>query len=742
MEGFIEYLRSRADRADDLVDYGFLKVQTDVYRVRQLVLGTTEATRLAVSPTLAGIAKAETAVASKEELTAFFQRLRETGGDGAAGGGSGAAFSGMLLNFAGGGSAAGRILEDSGGGGGGEPVVSTGFVRGGFGSVVERQGTTDLFFASAKPSAADVVAGQTVSQPFLKATTYTPSDITNATPLVGNYEIRTLSLAERLQPPKGQEARDYSTDSRHKTVLGLVRLADELTAADGEIPGLFDDIDVWGLADEEFLPEAPDGDEPAAPVLRRPLRDFLAVEGRGTLLRALLKVLADRTVALLRQVEGRVHLYRQAIAACEEARTGLQADVKELGVRERAWSEVLGEARHDVSVARALIDEEVARLDAINARRAAILEKEVRFLAYTRPRAAENLAEAPSRPLDPGLLEAPVPACLRETGELPDELRDMLEVVREAPADWFRLRRGLLDGLDRVDHLLDAVRTAQRRTLRDQEKGPLRIAAGGGLPAAIGKVRKVQHERLSLVRRRSLQMDVARLKSLSWRGIRAEAAKVVSLGDLIEGGHGRSAVARDAGAFFERFGRVTGCLHAAFSEVTPSIRLDWAEILSEFDEAPNLRSLATLPRWAEIEYEDRRRLQALADWIFDQLDPTEAAAKGLADDVVRMCILLASHAPVGRIIAGRLPRPVTARPGLRIPLLPLDPGTVRVGMQAVVYRAGAIVARAVVEDVGTGEASARVTYTSRTSVELDETVRVHFAQAAALSMGGPGFGGI
>ena len=75
VEGFIAYLKARADRADDLVDYGFIKVQTDVYRVRQLVLGTTAATRLAISPALATIAQAETAVASQEQISTFFQNL-------------------------------------------------------------------------------------------------------------------------------------------------------------------------------------------------------------------------------------------------------------------------------------------------------------------------------------------------------------------------------------------------------------------------------------------------------------------------------------------------------------------------------------------------------------------------------------------------------------------------------------------------------------------------------------------
>src|SRR5690606_23902265 len=122
--------------------------------------------------------------------------------------------------------------------------------------------------------------------------------------------------------------------------------------------------------------------------------------------------LADRTVALLRQVEGRVKRYRIAISACEEAAGLIRSDINALGARERAWGEALGEARHDVAVTRSLIAEEQARLDAINERRAAILEREVRFLAYVRPRTADALRPAPVRTLDPGLLEAPAPTCL------------------------------------------------------------------------------------------------------------------------------------------------------------------------------------------------------------------------------------------------------------------------------------------------------------------------------------------
>ena len=227
---------------------------------------------------------------------------------------------------------------------------------------------------------------------------------------------------------------------------------------------------------------------------------------------------------------------------------------------------------------------------------------------------------------------------------------------------------------------------------------------------------------------------MARLRTQSWKSVRAKAAKVVSLGDLIDGSHRNGQVARRAAAFFERFGRICECLHDGFSAVPASIRLDWAEILSEFDADANLRNLSSLPRFAEIEYADRRRLQGYVDWLFDQIDPREREARDLVDDVVRMSLLLASHAPVGRILEGHLPRPVTVRPGVRIPLLAANPARLRVGMQALMYRGSSVVARAVVEDFAREEASARVTFAAEADMELDVDVRVHFTEAAGLGL--------
>jgi hypothetical protein len=230
----------------------------------------------------------------------------------------------------------------------------------------------------------------------------------------------------------------------------------------------------------------------------------------------------------------------------------------------------------------------------------------------------------------------------------------------------------------------------------------------------------------------ALQIDTARLATLTWQGAFQQAKEVVSLGDLIAGEHGSGPVARRAADFYDDFAGICTCLHAEFCGVPPALRLGWATQLSEFDVAPSLRNLASLPRWSELDYVDRRQMQAYVDWLFSQASASEPRAHELVNDVVRMCLLLASHSPVDQIIAGRIPRPVTVRPGVRFPLVALDARKLRLGMEAVVYRANQIVARAVVEDVGGAEISARVVHTVAASVELDETARVQFANPASI----------
>ena len=740
LDGFIAFLKSRADRADDLIDYGFVKVQTDTYRMRQLILGTTAATRLAVSPALATIAQAETAVASQERIASFFGELKGTtalrtfaagGSPQAAGGGvptvAATAPAGTISRSAAAPSGAGLTL--SGG------VVTSPIARSSVVFSTSRTAGTVL-----EEKSTDI--GRVLLGP--KASGFTPADVTEADPLIGKATIRTTSIAQRLEQPKALEAKDYSTSTRHGAVQALLRLADELRGEDGgTTPGLFAGINVYGLADDPFLHT----DEERT---RRfvPLATFIATRSR---LAELLNVpdregdeavhfsdsadLSDNTIALMRQVEGRVKLYRNAVAACERVREALGRDIAGAAASLAAWDERLAEARHDVAVTRALISEENERLAAINARRAAVLRQDVRFLAYIRPRETRNLIAAPVHRLDPGLLEAPVPACLREHADVPDELTAMLAVLREAPAAWFATVPKLIERLDRVDLLVRTMQAAQVRSqifaLRPQP-APIAITAS---PAAraIALVQVRQRQAVLETRQLAAAVDVTRLAALTWRGARDEVQAVVSLGDLIDGEHGRGEVSRRAAEAYDQMTRVAACLHAEFSAVLPSIRLDWAERLSQFDAAPRLRDLSILPRWPEIEYIDRKQMQGYVDWLFDQIDAREPRAEDLMNDVVRMCLLLAADAPIGRILAGRLPRPTVARPGARIPLTAFDPGRLRVGMHALIYSGPQVLVRAVVEDIG-NEVSARVVHTAAAEISLGLEARVQFAEAEQVAV--------
>ncbi len=749
LDGFIAFLKSRADRADDIVDYGFVKVQTDTYRVRQLILGTTAATRLAISPTLATIAQSETAVASQERIASFFDELKTapTVRAAAFGGTAPTAPPTAAVSVAG-------------------PITGAGLTRAGLTAARVVQPTSistaaldigvtirDEAFARAPLADRTTIIDREVEvvRPIrvveTKPPTPTPRDVTEVDPLIGKALIRTTSIAQRLEEPKALNAKNYSTATRYAAMQALLRLVDELRQEDGgATAGLFAGLNVYGLANDPFLS---DDDEPPPADIRHVAFDRFILN-RGRLARLLnppareeadeaghfsdTADLSDNTIALMRQVEGRIKLYRTAITVCERARDALRADIDGAAAGLTAWDGRLAEARHDVAVTRALIAEENERLAAINKRRTDVLRHGVRFLAYVRPRETCNLLATPARLLDPGLIEAPVPACLGEHADIPDQLTAMLAVLREAPAAWFVAVPKLIERLDRVDLLVRAVQSAQLRSQIFAAR-PLPVTAATASPVAraISLVQARQHQTVLETRQLATTVDVARLATLTWRGVQEQAQTIVSIGDLIDGEHGRGEVARRAAEAYDQMARIAACLHAEFSAVLPSIRLDWAERLSQFDVAPRLRDLAVLPRWGEIEYIDRKQMQAFVDWLFDQVDARESRADGLMNDVVRMCLLLAADAPIGRILAGRLPRPAVVRPGVRLPLTAFDPARLRIGMHALIYQGPQVLARAVVEDIGS-EVAARVVHTAAAEVNLGVDVRVQFAEATQVSL--------
>jgi hypothetical protein len=396
------------------------------------------------------------------------------------------------------------------------------------------------------------------------------------------------------------------------------------------------------------------------------------------------------------------------------------------------------DARHRVGTALALLADETERVRTVNLRRRAVIREHVRVLAYVRPRSVEAIVDAPAVLLDPGLLPAAVPACLGDHDDPPAELERMLRLLREAPVSWFRHVPQALEKLDRVELLHGTLATAQ---LRAQSLISIAGGAPGGLSTFtsnvastkiskhIATVIQAQHVRVAERRLSVAQLDRARFVGLGWRETRDRSLDVLTLGDLIEANHGRRVVSQAATRELDQIGRVAACLHTQVAEIAPAIRLAWAERLGQHDASVALGNLAALPRFSEIPFADRKDLQELTDWLYERVDSNKPEAVALLHDLVRVCILLASHAPVDEIIAGHVPADTSATPGASVPVT-IDPVRVKLGMRAFFYQGQALVAHGVVDDLIGGSARTRVLQTTAgTAVSLPKDTKVRFVAA-------------
>ena len=717
LSGFCDYLSGRIDRADDISDFGFAHMQVDMYRIRQLTMSTADASRLAISPTLAAIASSDSAINVTAQIKDYITSVK-------------AAASSQLPAS----DVAPRALSIAPI----PPVVRPVSVASASLASATLLKQISISTATQAPKPVFSTGISMIRLPSAPPTTVLSNPIVNVPALY------TTTIAQRLNNPASTEARDYALSNRQTTVSSLLGLLDEFLEEDnGVMPAMFDGFEIPGLPGDPFL----------AGQTQRPLSDFVgnpalvaqlqqppaiatATADEGQLFSQGVS-LSDITIGILRQLETCVLPYRDALTRCQTALDELQSDNDTVATRLGQVEDSLAEVRHDVSVARALMAEEQQRIAGVNAQRAQVLATQVKFIAYQRPRETDVLVDTPTHSVDPGDLTPAVPACLQSHPDTPSELQDMLLVVREAPSTWFPLSVPILQSLNTVDQLTRLLQSAQLRALSGIAVPQIATPAASAntLQLSIASVASRQVEALAPRFSAIQAIALPTLSASTWKGIYTQAAPAVSLADLADGSHGRSDVAARAAQELADIASVVTCLHAGFSGVAAVIRLQWAETLSEFDAAPNLRNLASLSRWSEIDVEDRRSMQAMVDWLFAQVDTTQAAAAALMNDVVRMCLLLASDAPVDRIIAGRMTSPVTGvAVGVHIPLTVLDSTPLRVGMQALMYQGDNVVARALVDDVGPVGVSARVIQTATATVDLGTDVRVHFDDSAAVSL--------
>ena len=323
-------------------------------------------------------------------------------------------------------------------------------------------------------------------------------------------------------------------------------------------------------------------------------------------------------------------------------------------------------------------------------------------------------------------------------GDLPREFRahgsrigDQPRIERDAPVSWFPPVASQLVLLDRLDIVRTALAATRFRAASFMPVQTLAVAqplvastfvasplmmtfaapVAGAQPKLLGVVHNVIAAQRSMFQPRILQaasIDLATVATLDLSAAQRMVNERSSLGDIAAGDHNRPDLASRAVQELENIGRVAACLHAAFAEAAPAIRLGWAELLSGFDDPAPLSALSALPSWNGLPIALRRKQQGLVDWLFGRIDRNLAPAVSAMNELVRVCLLMSAHAPVDRVIPARLVAPVLVRPGVRLDLA-LDISVARIGMTALLRDAEARpVGMAVVDDLSDGIARGHV----------------------------------
>ena len=763
---FIDDLNALVDEANDKINFGYLRVQTAMYRLRQSVLGDKVGDRLITSPVLAAIAKESAgAVQVTKNLTELYKSMTQ-----------------QKVETRWWGQALETPTPTKSARGRGGPATRGGrdyAIAGAF--VLPTPKPTSVYELYRPPSAP--TAYTYYQPPTYQPPTYQPPPMPPPTPPAppaaappgaGDVEgarpvtekaIRTTSIAERIEDSRAAEAKDFCAATKRDVIKDLLALA--MDVSDLPVPGMpmTEDSDEYeGISGGIGVPE--EGKPPPTYVTVTALGKQEVMYGTGMpvrekVSRALSEFLEDptlfnwitaehdplppadheasyfaigsdllnHTIAVLRSAEGRVADYRAVVDRAQQALGLVERGAVASDRRLKEIEDQLTEARNDVATARALLADEVQRVRAINDRRTAILREHVTFLAYHRPRLTDPLVDAPVRALDPGPTESPVPECLSHEEPVPEDVQDYIDLLRDAPVSWFAHVPSLFDRFDRLPMMHGVMSLARTRSQVDSVAVREPLMRG---PTILGKAldstRRAQAEVMLGVRQQRQAVDLSPLAAQSWATLRTLAPAIVGLGDLMDAAHGRSDVAHLATQELDRIARVAGCLYRHFSQALPILRLQWAEQFSQYDAAANLRSLAVLPHWGQVDVLERREMQTLVDWLFLRINGAQAEAVSLMNDLVRTCLLVASHSPVNQILSGHVQQDTPVRPGGQVKVV--SPAGVRVGMHVLLYKGADVVARGVVEDLSAGVAAARIIHAEKNET-LAQGARVQFTQAPA-----------
>jgi len=733
IEAYIGYLQHKVDQANDRVDFGFLRLRTDMYRVRQLMLGNEAGTKLATSPALAEIAKGTSAVATKNELSDFYQRIKQagpkTGGSGDGGeiplsdspsGGDGQAtltreaskpsgntfFSGEL---------SGRGLT---GPAGRESAVLRDMVRSKKDLGIPGIQDPEMKFAT-------MFEKESSSGALFKYGTASLQDVDEQNPVVGKIQdFNNVTVGERLEESSANVAYMAGLAVKAELLTGL--LESDISIDDLKVPGVASDNGelltfAQVRADKDaVVTDIMDGKYDQVPVDDDSLNGY----DEAGFFNAGIKA-QESVVAVLRLIEGRVQAYRKAISLCRDTWKSIQGDLNKADQRLKTIGDELAESRHDVTVARALKAEEQARIDALNEKRDKILQTLVPFVLFRRPRTVDLRLDAPVRNLDPDLSDQPLPLCDLSEVETPEAVAAMLDVVRDGPMKWFVAGDLILPHLSRLPDLHVTLANAKKRALSKVSAHPfleMDFQAPDSLLQGLGGSIEQARKRVRAEREKTRAIDLVAFQRFGWQESIKRVPEVVSLGDLIDGPHGRMGASQRAAREMGMISQVATCLYVGFSQVKPALRLHWAERLSQFDQPVNLRNLYTLPRFSELGVIDRHNMQRLVDWLYGRIFSRYPEALQMFSDLIRVTLLSASHAPVNQLIAGYLPEPAVVRPGSFVNLV-AELSRVRVGMALSLVSGGALVVNGRVADISGGLVRAEVLSVAGDSVQLESGAR-------------------
>ena len=773
VQHFIDSIHAKLRRADDLINLAFLNSQTDIYRFRQSVLNASDATRLATSPILANIATGDSAAATAQNISTYFSNVAkpaasfaiattESGSSAAPAAGLGTRSVFMTQRSAG--SVVERNLIT------GRAPVKDIAVEAGLGSVPDAPlrgvfvptrpvSTVDILGSTSTSglvstsrtgsSIAGAISGNKMvdiaSQLRLTETVSTASltanqvagtvDIQGQQPIVGaQLNIRTLTIAERLKQSPSQEGLFYAIGNR----LNITNLLLDLEITVDDLQFLVDSAPAGTptpsptptpiKTQPHFLYELRDTQISASiySLMTTPHLDDNSDE--AGLFSSGVRVL-DQHTQLLRAVEGRIQQYRDFLDhVCIPALASIQSNLSQAQSVLTGLGNDLDQERQNLAFTTALLTDETSRVNSVKAQRTAILTTAVQLVAYTRPRTVVTVADTPSRQLVPGNIASPAPACLAQPVSVPPELREIVSLLREAPLSWFPSAAGLIHKIERpslLTELISATRSRAAFQLQQPLVASSAASSSGVYAPVISSLYSSNQKSFVTMQTQRAAIQPAQFASLSWRAQVEYLKPVAAIADLVSTSIIHAEIANAVARLVQQISGVATCLYTRVGLTLPVDRLQWAEYLRGSGLKVQLNSLAILPAWNSQTYISRQQMQLLVDWLFQQIDQSNSAAVAYISDVIRVCILLASHAPVGSVIAGAVSGRILPVIGNHILLSSLS-DRVAQGMSVLLYQSGQLTAEGVVSDMDSSSVTATIIKIYQPNVFLEDQAVAHF----------------